>query len=855
LRIGIDCQALQTAHSAQRGIGIYTRSLLSSLLTRGEDDYHLFFNARLESPHAGQPAALCHPVDYVEKTGSWEPDEANEYLQRLAYESCGLDLLHVASVQEGPEAVIDSSAGRRSFPIVCTLFDLIPLLYPGVYLADPAKNARYLRRLELYRRAEIVLTISDNSRNDALRLLGLSEDRVVNVGAAIDPSFRPLDLAAGSTLIQAVKQALGIQSPFVLCTGGFDFRKNLNGMLESFSRLPDGLKHEFQLVIVGALPAEGILALHDLAQRYGIADRLVLTKRIPRDSLVALYNACEVFVFPSLYEGFGLPVLEAMSCGAPVVASNTPATAETLGDAGIQVDPADSRAIAQAMQSVMESQTLREELKAKALSRSQMYSWEATAQATKEVFHLARDRWKRSGHLVRGRKPKIAFFSPLPPRKSGISHYSAQLLPHLSKHFDIDVYVDGYLPSQPPVDGSLRFFPTSPELSRERYFSRLFQLGNSAFHAYMYEYLLRHGGITALHEVSLHGLVHATLVDERQSEQRYAEEIVYEHGEEGRAALEMHQQGEVDGATMMALFPLNERALSASKAVIVHSEFARRQLLKGRSEQIVPRVKRINQGVTVLPLPAPSQTQTVRARLGIPGGAFVVGVFGMMTESKQLEVGLRAFQRLRQHDGRAWYLSVGEFAFAGYEASILRLCEQLGIGDRVVFAGYAGSQDFSDYVFTCDVALSLRYPNMGETSAAMLQALACGIPTIVNDLAAFAELPSDAVVKVQIGQDQEDDIADALRLLAEDQALCRRLGTAARRYILEHHSWETVAAQYADYICYVESTGLGDQTDLRAVLGRVVDKARTLKGRETRVLDRTIDAFAGSAGLGRVLWI
>ncbi len=855
MRIGVDCQALQTAHSAQRGIGIYTRSLLSTLLSRGEDDYHLFFNARLEIPQLGPPAPVCHRIEYVKKTGSWEPDEADEYLQRLAYEGLEIDLLHVASVQEGAEAVVDCWAGRRSFPTVCTLFDLIPLLYPGIYLTDPVIKERYLRRLELYRSAEIVLTISESSRNDALRLLRLSQDRVVNVGAAADPAFRRLDLAASCHRIEAVKRALGIQSGFVLCTGGFDFRKNLSGVLESFSRLPDRLKREFQLVIVGALPPEGASALDDLAERYGIASNLVLTKRISQDSLVLLYNACDAFLFPSLYEGFGLPVLEAMSCGAPVVASNTSAVAETLGDAGIQVDPDDSSAIARVVQSVLESQALREELRVKGLGRSRMFSWEATAQATRDAFDRARSRWERSRHLARRRKPRIAFFSPLPPRRSGISHYSAQLLPHLSKHFDIDVYVDGYSPSQPSGNGVLRFFSTPPDLSQQPYFSRLFQLGNSAFHAYMYEHLLRHGGITTLHEVSLHGLVHSTLVDERQSEHRYAEEIAYEHGEKGQAALEMHQNGELDGATMMALFPLNERALCASKAVIVHSEFARRQLLEGRSEQLAPRVKRINQGVTVLPRPAPSQRQSVRARLGIPVDAFVVGVFGMMTESKQLEVGLRAFQRLRRRDARAYYLSVGEFASPGYEASIHRLCEELGIADRAVFAGYAGSQDFFDYVFACDAALSLRYPNMGETSAAMLQALACGIPTIVNDLAAFAELPSDAVVKVKAGKQQEDDLADALRLLAEDEPLRRRLGAAAAQYILEHHSWETVAAQYADYICHVQSTGLGDQADLRAVLERVVDKTRTLKGGGARPLDQTIDAFAASTGLGRVLWV
>jgi glycosyltransferase involved in cell wall biosynthesis len=288
--------------------------------------------------------------------------------------------------------------------------------------------------------------------------------------------------------------------------------------------------------------------------------------------------------------------------------------------------------------------------------------------------------------------------------------------------------------------------------------------------------------------------------------------------------------------------------------VIVHSEFARRELLKGRSEQIASRVRRIDQGVTLPPLPAPPQRRELRARLRIPERAFVVGAFGIMTEAKQLEVGLRAFQRLRQRGVDGYYLSVGAFAPAGYKASIRHLCEELGIDDHTVFAGYADSEDFSNYFFAADVALSLRYPSMGETSAAMLQAQSCGLPTIVNDLAAFSELPSDTVVKVKIGQAQEDEVADVLAHLAGDEELRRRLGTAARQYVVEHHSWEAVAAQYADYIYHVESTGLGDQTDLRAVLEGLVEKARPRTRPAAQMFDRTIDAFARSAGLGRVLW-
>ena len=853
LRIGIDSQALQTPGSRRRGIGVYTRSLINELITHGSDEYCLFFNSIHDATEVPLESVHCHTIHYESQTDAQTCRSLNEYLQRLAYEAHNLDVLHIASPVEDRDAVIMAPVERRPFPVVCTLFDLIPLVFESVYLKHPAASAHYRERIEWYLKADIVIAISENSRRDAIRLLGIAEDHIVNVGAAVDPFFRKLDWQTRLTACQVTKAELGIRSRFVLFTGGFDFRKNLEGMIRAFSLVPERARHDCQLVIVCALQTEQAETLQNRAKECGVASSLVLTNYVSDQSLLHLYNCCDLFVFPSLYEGFGLPVLEAMSCGAAVIASNTSSIPEIVGDAGIQVDPADPDVLARAMDSVLASNHLRDELREKALLRARLFSWDATAQATRRAYSLARERWTASVSVLRARKPKLAYFSPLPPQESGISDYSAELLPHLAKHFEIDAYVDGYTPAVEPHDG-MRISASVADLKENAYFSFLFQMGNSIFHAYIYDALIKHAGITVLHDVSLHDLVYWMLTQRRRSPERYAEELTYENGLEAQIAVEMVDAGELSQHGLVELFPMNGRVLDASKAIVVHSAFARGEITAGRSRQAAQRVRHINEGMTLPLTPSTQEKKAFRRSVGLPEDAFVVGTFGIMSEQKQLEEGLQAFARMAAQFN-AHYVGVGRFVSLGYKTSIVNLCATLGITQRVAFKGRVSLSDYYRYLFACDAVLNLRYPSRGETSATLLRAMSCALPTIVNDIAAFAELPHDVVMKVNIGPRHAEDLSTALRLLAADERVRRQRGDAARQHIADHHNWEMIAAQYADFIQHVEMTGLGDQGPLREVIDSLVATARQHATNDSRRLDRAIAALTSSEALGRILWV
>jgi glycosyltransferase involved in cell wall biosynthesis len=855
VRIGVDCQALQTIDSATRGRGVYTRSVLGQLLAQGTDSYELFFNSSLQAATPVEGQAGSHAIEYQSPLPSPQTSVLNQLLQQLEYERYDLDLLHITSPLEGSDAVILSANRNYPFPVAATLFDLIPLVFEDVYLKAPSIRQLYVQRVQWYRHAEVVLSISEHSRLDAIRLLGLSPKRIVTVGASADPLFRKLDRQTAEPLYQSVKQELGIRSGFVLYTGGFDFRKNLEGALRAFSLLPEHTRRKYQLVIVCSLSDDQRRLLQQLAERYGIAGSLVLTGYIPQQSLLLLFNYCDVFIYPSLYEGFGLPVLEAMSCGAAVVANATSSIPEVLGDAGLQVDPSDIPSFARAVEDVLTSKGLQQELRGRSLERAGRFSWEATAQATRAAYEASRSWRYRSTFVLEGRKPKIAFFSPLPPQSSGIADYSAELLPHLAKYFEIDAFVDDSIAIDVTALEGVRLRSGYRGFNARDYYSAIFQMGNNPVHSDVYDLLLNHPGIPVLHEVHLHDLVYWIFMNLRRNPERYEEELIYEGGEEARVALHMLRRGELTREQLTQIFPMNQRVLCASKATIVHSACARRQLISGRTAQAAARVGHINQGVSLPELPSGSAKTALRRALEIPEAAFVVAIAGFMTPSKLLEQCLGAFRLLLARQPNANCVAIGSFFSPDYESAIGALCTQLGIADRVRFTGHVPLGQFYSYLFACDAVLNLRHPSRGETSATMLRALSCGLPTVVSDVGSFSELPNETVIKVAAGKIPAEELHAALLPLMEDESLRQRIGRAARRYVAERHSWPKIAEQYAHFIHFIEDNGLGDQTILREALSSMIRNGSASDPALPQELAKVMSALASSEAIGTLLWV
>ena len=335
---------------------------------------------------------------------------------------------------------------------VVTLYDLIPMVFPDHYLRDPVIRTRYETRAELVRRADRVLAISQTTAEDAIERLAIDPQRVSVIDAGATEKFAGMYQSAGAAWEVIGRRLRAIRPGYMLYVAGFEFRKNLERVVDAYGLLDRELRASIQLVIAcRMLPSEAEL-VRDWAARAGIEEgELVITGYVTDAELGALYHACALFVFASIYEGSGLPILEAMSCGAPVLASNTSTAPEILGDLEGTFDPYDPSAIAACLASVIDSPATIAALIERSRKRVSAYTWDAVAQHSLQAYELTIEQRPSVARGAR-RRARIALVSPWPPEQSGIADYNLRLARELGKQVDVDVIVrdpvDHYAPPQ-----------------------------------------------------------------------------------------------------------------------------------------------------------------------------------------------------------------------------------------------------------------------------------------------------------------------------------------------------------------------------------------------------------------------
>lgn len=384
MRLGFDMQAIQSVNSIG-GIGVYNRSLLSHMIKLyPENEYELFFNGRYDlgqQPFVTAANTHIHTIQYLHGN---DLNPLNKYIHLANYELKGLNLLHILSPFE-PQAhtVISSKLFTKT---VVTIYDFIPLIFKELYLPSSIHLKLYFDRLKILKSANLLLSISEATRRDAIELLGLAPEKIVNVGIAPSSDFRKLGSSSTIDALQIV-QKHNIQGPFVMTVSNLDHRKNLVTLLKAFTSLPDFILREFSLIVICNSDPKYVERNSDVSEllNHGLA-RIKFLYFIPIDELVALYNTCHLFVYASLYEGGGLPAVEAMKCGAPVLASNTSSIPEYIGRADALFDPRDHASIADSMLHVLTNEAFRKELGQYGEEHARNFSWDGVAKRTMQAY-------------------------------------------------------------------------------------------------------------------------------------------------------------------------------------------------------------------------------------------------------------------------------------------------------------------------------------------------------------------------------------------------------------------------------------------------------------------------------------
>ncbi len=363
MRIGIDCH---TVGSRVGGNESYILNLVRALARLDADNEYRLYVTRGIPEVAGLPEAANFTVVRLAPHTPVVRIPISFPIELLRHP---VDVLHVQYI---PPPVGDT-------PVANMVHDLSHFEFPQFFPRSEVWRQRLLLPRAI-RRAARVLTVSEYCRKAILKRFEVSPERVVVTYPGVSEEFRPASEAA----IRAVLAEHGVQEPYLLFVGNIQPRKNLRGLLDAFAELKvGGLPH--RLVIVGrsAWAYEGVFRR---VEELGLSGEVVFTSYVPSAHLPALYSGAAVLVFPSFFEGFGAPPVEAMSCGTPVVASSGPAFPEILGDAALLVNPADPGDIARGIRTVLQDRDVRDGLVARGYERAGRYRWEDTARRTLAVF-------------------------------------------------------------------------------------------------------------------------------------------------------------------------------------------------------------------------------------------------------------------------------------------------------------------------------------------------------------------------------------------------------------------------------------------------------------------------------------
>jgi len=394
MRIVLDMQGAQT-ESRFRGIGRYTLSLAQAIVrNQGEHQVILALSglfpdtvepirAAFDSLLAQENIRVWHAPAPVqeEHPGNDTRREVAELIREAFLVSLAPDVIHISSLFEGYVDDAVTSIGRFDLatPVSVTIHDLIPLLNEDHYLRPNPRYAQYYqRKLRHLKRAAIYLAVSESSRQEALEHLNTAAHRVFNTSEGIELCFQSLRIA--DDIVAQLHQKFDLSRPFILNAGGADERKNLPRLIRSFSALPAKLRNAYQLLIAGKIAEGDIEQLRYHARSAGLKpSELRFTGYVSDEELVQLYNLCKLFVFPSWHEGFGLPALEAMACGAPVIGANTSSLPEVIALDDALFDPFDTAAIATKMAQALEDEAFRTTLREHGLQQVKRFSWDESA--------------------------------------------------------------------------------------------------------------------------------------------------------------------------------------------------------------------------------------------------------------------------------------------------------------------------------------------------------------------------------------------------------------------------------------------------------------------------------------------
>ena len=801
MKLLIDFQACQ-AKERSHDVGRYAFGLLKALAQKGKlADSTLHINTTL----TGKDDHLLNEILTLSRKThvvceSYFPMDTQEKDKNRELNS--VKFSNIASNYEGvlffdPMAVsnyntIFTPSSKISLPryiwFGAVIHDFIPMVFRE-YLSTPQTCRDYYRKLQLIRTCDCLLSTSNHTMEDAVNLLEVVPSKTVNISCGFDPLFRN-KINSFDDL-----HSLGIKKDYILYLAENVSHKNITGVINAFALLPDSIKNNLQLVIACWIDNTAEHQLRRLATDVGLSeDSLILTGFVSDEMLTQLYNSASLFVFASLYEGLCFPILEAVHCGIPVLAGNNSSQPEIIGTEDALFNASSPQSIADKIEYALSNPKWLEELKIKQNRHMENFTWEKSAErawlAIKSSYAAFR---KNNVTGYNSLRPKIAWFTPLPPQKSGIANYNASLIPHLMQDFDIDLVIDsGYSVEDDYLNANFNIYSVDEFEARSQlraYDQCLYQLGNSHFHAYMFPFIQKYGGAVVMHEVYMDGIAEFLEYGSFLSN-------AYSYAPELTRQKELFHVDFSDHSHRRTVTLLSH-ILNSADGILVHSRHACDMIQEMLPMHMCP-ITVSELGVSLPGLLTEHEKIQLRNKLGIEEGKIICSTFGNIQRFKGTEDVIEALCQLQTTIKRNMvFLFVGncDESQTKWFAGLLSKASLAGLDVRT--SGYVNDKLFSDYINISDAALALRTFSRGESSAALLHLMSCGIPSIVYNIGFFSEIDDNAVLKVSLSD--TEDLKNKIEQLLTNEKLRKTTSGCARDFVTHFH-WPTRAEGYRDLI-------------------------------------------------------
>ena len=660
------------------------------------------------------------------------------------------------------------------------LHDIIPFIMPVKEWSKEVKN-EYNRRIEYLKSEDMnLLCNSQATRDDFFKYI------------CERPGLYVTELAADSKKYYKKRLKSGINSePCIVFTGGFDYRKNMDGAVKAFAKAKEIYKNDeiiqkANMYIVCSASDEIKTEFYNMVKKLGIDGKVKLTGYISDEELQQLYFKCDVFFFPSLYEGFGLPIVEAMLSGAYILSADNSSLPEVCGGNALLCDAHNIKDMAEKIKTALynaKNETLDEKNNRQEYALN--FSWEKTADKTLTLFE------KKTEETII--KRKIAIVTPWPKQKTGIANFIFKLIPYLVKYFDIDIFVDNTVDSQCELleykYGNL-YLINQLEKYHSQYDEIIYQMGNSSeFHTGIYNSLIKYKGIVEVHDYIIHPFFyHSYFLKKKYSV--YKQALIDGYGKEGEIHYKSVREKLISPDNEK--FPMIESVSNISKATIVHNHWSKEQLNKNNvfviphscfdKEEIDDNLKR-------------DLLEKLKNFISYKN-EIVIGCFGFVNENKRPIKLISAVERLLKDNIKVKLVFFGELNYKEIENYIIKN----KLNDKIFITGYLNEKEYETALEFVDIVVNLRFPSMGEASGTLCESFKYGKSVLVSDLNQYTEYPDEICWKVPIENLEVETLAEMIKYLAKNPDVKQALEKNAKEYADKVLNPKKIAKMYYDVI-------------------------------------------------------